>query len=71
MFADDGGKSAAKASTSTVHAATSPELAGVTGRYFDSHCKERPMHPKASDHQNQARIIAVLEATAAFQRQTQ
>jgi enoyl-[acyl-carrier-protein] reductase (NADH) len=71
MFADDGGKGAAKAATSSIHAATSPELAGVTGRYFDSRSKERPMHPKASDSQAQARIIAVLEATAAGQRQTQ
>jgi NAD(P)-dependent dehydrogenase (short-subunit alcohol dehydrogenase family) len=69
MFADDGGKGAAKAAKSTVHVATSPELAGVTGRYFDSRAKERQMHRKACDPQAQARIVAVLEATAAGQRQ--
>lgn len=62
LFKEDGGKSAAKAAVSTVWGATSPELDGVTGRYFDTQTKERKLHPTAYDAQVQARILAVIEA---------
>ena len=35
----DGGKSAAKASRSSVYLASSSEVEGLNGRYFDTHCK--------------------------------
>ncbi|MBK8823051.1 MAG: SDR family oxidoreductase [Anaerolineales bacterium] len=40
MVRDDDGKSAAKASRSSVYLASSPEVKGVTGKYFDTNCKE-------------------------------
>ena len=61
MFAEDDGKSAAKAAKSTIWAATSPDLEGVTGRYFDTHTKERPLHPSAYEPDVQARILATIE----------
>jgi len=64
LFADDGGKGAAKAARSSIWASTSPELDGVTGRYYDSSTKERKMPKKALDPQVQARIIAVIEGTS-------
>ncbi|MGB0590020.1 MAG: SDR family NAD(P)-dependent oxidoreductase [Myxococcota bacterium] len=62
MFAEDDGKSAAKAAKSTIWAATSPDLEGVTGRYFDTHTKERSLHSTAYEADVQARILATIEA---------
>ena len=61
LFKEDGGKSAAKAAVSTIWGATSPELDGVTGAYFDTDMKERKLHPTAYDSQVQDRILAVIE----------
>lgn len=62
MFAEDGGKSAAKAARSTVWAATAPELEGSTGRYFDTHAAEKRLHATAYDPAVQQRILAVIAA---------
>ena len=62
FFRDDGGKGASVAARSTIWAATSSELAGVTGRYFDTHMQEQPLHPTAYDGQVQARILDVIAA---------
>ena len=51
MTRDDGGASADKASRSSVHLATAPELDGATDRYFDKNARERPW-PKALDDAN-------------------
>jgi len=64
LFRDDGGKSAARAATSTIWAATSQDLDGVTGRYFDTKTTERRLHPTAYDAEVQARVLALIEATA-------
>jgi len=40
LVREDGGKSAAKAARSSVYLASSPEVEGVTGKYFDTNCKE-------------------------------
>jgi NAD(P)-dependent dehydrogenase (short-subunit alcohol dehydrogenase family) len=64
LFAEDGGKGAANSARSTIWAATTPELAGVTGKYFDTNMKEQKLHPTAYDEDVQARILAVLEAAA-------
>lgn len=61
LFAEDDGKSAAKAARSTIWGVTNPELDGVTGRYFDTNMKERKLHPTAYDAQVQARILGVIE----------
>ena len=62
LFKEDGGKSAKKAARSTIWGATSPELDGVTGRYFDTHTKERKLHPTAYDPEVQHRILSVIGA---------
>mmetsp|Transcript_27067 Transcript_27067/g.62730 ORF Transcript_27067/g.62730 Transcript_27067/m.62730 type:complete len:301 (-) Transcript_27067:3172-4074(-) len=61
LFKEDGGKSAAKAARSTIWGATSPEIEGVTGRYFDTLTKEQKMHKTAYDPEVHARILAVIE----------
>lgn len=68
MFADDGGKSAAKAARSTIWGATSDDLKGVTGRYFDTHTKEQKLHATAYDAQVQAHILSVIESASASTR---
>ena len=62
-FADDGGKSAAKAALSTIWGATSPELDGITGRYFDTDMKEQRLHPTAYDKEVQDKIYALIKQT--------
>jgi len=63
MFAEDGGKSAKKAARSTIWGATSSELDGMTGRYFDTNSKEQKLHPTAYDSQVRDSILAVIEAS--------
>jgi NAD(P)-dependent dehydrogenase (short-subunit alcohol dehydrogenase family) len=65
FFREDGGKSAARAAESTIWAATTPELDGVTGRYFDTNCKEQKLHPTAHEPEVQARILSLIEGVAA------
>lgn len=60
FFRDDGGKSAAKAAQSTIWAATSPELEGVTGAYFDTHSKRQELHPSAHEPGVQDAIRSTL-----------
>ena len=64
MFADDGGKSAAKAARSTIWGATSADLDGVTGRYFDTDMNEQKLHPTGYDPKVQASILGVIEAAS-------
>ena len=49
LVRDDGGKSAAKAARSSVYLASSPEVEGVTGKYFDTNCKEAAWSPAVMD----------------------
>ena len=63
LFKEDGGKSAKEAARSTIWGATSSELDGVTGRYFDTNSKEQKLHPTAYDSQVQDSILAVIEAS--------
>ena len=65
LFKEDGGKSAKKAARSTIWGATSSELDGVTGRYFDTNAKEQKLHPTAYDSRVQDSILAVVEAAEA------
>ena len=64
FFAEDGGKSAAKAAASTIWGATSRDLDGVTGRYFDTNTTEQRLHPTAYDPKVQDRIRALIESAA-------
>lgn len=54
----DGGKSAAKAARSTVYLASSPDVAGVTGQYFDTHCKQVAWPPAVQDGEIRAQVWA-------------
>ena len=45
MIRPDDGKSAARASRSSVYLASSKEVEGVTGKYFDTNCKEAAWPP--------------------------
>lgn len=58
LFRDDGGKSAAKASQSTIYAATSTNLQGVTGKYYDTNSVLTEMHPTCYDTTVQDRILS-------------
>ena len=49
LVREDGGKSAAKAARSSVYLASSPEVEGVTGKYFDTNCKEAAWSPAVMD----------------------
>jgi len=60
FFREDGGKSAAKASMSTVWGVTADELDGVTGRYFDTHTNQQPLHPTAYEPETQRRIMELM-----------
>jgi len=61
LFREDGGKSAAQAAKSTIWGATSPDLEGVSGAYFDTHSTQRDLHPTAYDPKVQAVIRAAIE----------
>jgi NAD(P)-dependent dehydrogenase (short-subunit alcohol dehydrogenase family) len=65
FFREDGGKSAAKAARSTIWAATSPDLDGVSGRYFDTNTNEQRLHPTAYQADVQARILSVIDKALA------
>lgn len=63
FFKEDGGKSAAKAAKSTIWGATSSELDGVTGRYFDTHSKEKKLHLTAYKSEVKTGILALIESS--------
>jgi len=65
FFRDDGGASAATAARSTIWAATTTELDGVTGRYFDTNSTEQKLHPTAYDTHVQECILALLQRVSA------
>lgn len=64
FFREDGGKSAAKAARSTIWGASSPDLEGVSGRYFDTDCVEQALHPSAMDPQVQTKILALIQSVS-------
>lgn len=61
MVRDDGGKSAAKASRSSVYLASSKEVQGVTGKYFDTNCKEAAWSPAVMDAGNRKQLWKIVE----------
>lgn len=61
FFAEDGGRSAAKAARSTIWAATTADLKGISGRYYDTHSREQSFHPTAYDATVQKDILAALD----------
>ena len=63
-MADDGGHSAAKASRSSVWAATNAELEGVAGRSFGIDCRPSRLHRTVRDPTIQQQVLAAVEAVA-------
>ncbi len=63
FFKEDGDKSAAKAAGSTIWGATSPDLEGTTGAYFDTNSKKKKLHPSAYDSAVQTQIRKLIDAT--------
>ena len=61
VLADDGGKGAAKASRSSVFAATSPDLANVSGQYYDTSSKRAQFHKSVLVPDNQRRVMQTIE----------
>jgi len=62
----DGGKSAAKASQSSVYLASSPAVEGATGRYYDRNCKEAALPPPVLDAAIRARLWQLVEQLTTF-----
>lgn len=63
MQKDDGGKSAAKAARSSIWAATTPELDGVHGRYYDTKCRPATFSKSVQDAANQRQVMEAVRAT--------
>jgi len=61
MTRPDGGKSAAKAARSSIFLASSPDVEGVSGKYFDTNCKEKEMPAPALDPSTRAKVWAEAE----------
>ncbi len=61
---EDGGKSARKASRSSVHAALAEELEGVGGRALDTHCRPLKLHRTVEDPANRRRVMDVIAAAS-------
>lgn len=62
LFRDDGGKSAKKASRSTVFAVSDPGLKGLTGKYYDTNCVEQKIHPTGYGSTVQDAIKKVIDS---------
>jgi len=62
FFKEDGGKSAAHAARSTIWGATTQELDGVTGLYFDTNMKEQSLHTTAYNNMIQNAIIELINS---------
>ncbi|MFT7053765.1 MAG: NAD(P)-dependent dehydrogenase (short-subunit alcohol dehydrogenase family) [Psychromonas sp.] len=62
LFREDGGKSATKAAQSTIWGASTPDLDGMTGSYFDTNIKEQKLHSTAYDLKVQERIVSIIKA---------
>ncbi|MBI3241262.1 MAG: SDR family NAD(P)-dependent oxidoreductase [Chloroflexi bacterium] len=58
---DDGGKSAAKASRSSVYLASSAEVEGVNGKYFDTHSKLVDWPAPVIDQTTRQQLWAIAE----------
>ncbi|MBK6791084.1 MAG: SDR family oxidoreductase [Anaerolineales bacterium] len=61
MVREDGGKSAAKASRSSIYLASSPEVEGVTGKYLDTNCKEAAWSPAVLDGNSRDQLWSMVE----------
>lgn len=60
MTRPDNGKSAAKAARSSIYLASSPEVNGVSGNYFDTNCKIVAWLPAVLDTTTRQRLYAYV-----------
>ena len=60
----DNGKSAAKASQSSIYLASSIEVESVTGKYFNPRCKETAMPNIVFDSEVRKNILARVQQIA-------
>ncbi len=60
----DDGESAARASRSSVWAATSPEALGLSGRAFDASCRPMKLHKTVLDEALRAQVMAQVQSCA-------
>ena len=67
MTRPDNGKSAAKASRSSVYLASSKEVEGVTGKYFDPECKETAMPAVVFDAEIRKKLWALVHQFSGVQ----
>ena len=61
MVREDGGKSAAKASRSSVYLASSKDVEGVSGKYFDTNAKQADWPPAVLDASTRERLWTMIE----------
>lgn len=61
---EDGGRSAAKASQSSVYLASSKDLEGVSGNYFDTNAKQADWSPAVTDAAARSALWKLVEQTA-------
>lgn len=61
MMRPDGGKSAAKASRSSVYLASSPEVEGVTGKYYDTNSKLTAWPAPVLDARTRQQVWTIVE----------
>jgi NAD(P)-dependent dehydrogenase (short-subunit alcohol dehydrogenase family) len=64
MTRPDKGKSAAKASRSSVYLASSPEVEGVSGKYFDMNCKMANWSASVMDTENREKLWKIVDQIA-------
>ena len=62
---EDGGRSAARASRSSVWAATAPELEGRHSLYYDTDCRPAELPADVRDPRKQERVLAYISAARA------
>lgn len=64
MIRPDGGKSAARASRSSIFLASSPEMEGQNGQYYDTHCKLTDWPAAVLDNATCASLWATVQQIA-------
>ncbi len=64
MVRDDGGKSAAKAARSSVYLASSKDVEGVSGKYFDTNCKAAEWSSAVLNANLRAQLWSTVERLA-------
>ncbi len=70
VMREDGGKAAAKAAHSSVYLASSPEVEGLSGGYYDTKARRVQPHPSITNPENQKQIWQKLEQITGISEQS-